>query len=321
MERIAIASKWVSAGRLERVAAGLSPWRTLFTTAIGVVTTAREYVMERIAIANKRRLVERLEPAAVGLSPRQALFIAAIGITITACEYVFAYQNVAYGIVIALCLAILIYVTLSIFHFDTRIISCGESLALIPLYILFTSSLPWFFINQQFLLPAVYSCILGLCFWHVYRKNLNLSEIFGFSKEKLLKYSLLGIGLGMILGTMEYLILRPAPAFPAFEVKYLFRDMVYMLLFVSLGEELLFRGLIQRDMSAAFGWKWGLFSAAALFAVMHLTWRSIPELAFVFIAGLILGALYLKTKSLTAPIVAHGITNVMLVAVLPYLMG
>jgi membrane protease YdiL (CAAX protease family) len=47
--------------------------------------------------------------------------------------------------------------------------------------------------------------------------------------------------------------------------------------------------------------------------------RSIPELGFVFIAGLILGILYLKTKSLVAPIIAHGVNNVMLVAVLPYI--
>ena len=92
-----------------------------------------------------------------------------------------------------------------------------------------------------------------------------------------------------------------------------------MFLFVGLAEELLFRGLIQRDLAGAFGWKWGLFGAAALFSVMHLTWRSIPELGFVFIAGLILGALYLKTKNLTAPIVVHGANNVMLVAILPYI--
>ncbi len=184
---------------------------------------------------------------------------------------------------------------------------------------MFTSSLPWFFINQQYLLPAVYSCILGLCLWHVYQKNLSLKKIFGFSKDQLLKHSLMGIAIGIPLGIVEYLVLHISPAFPTFEIKYLFRDMAYMLLFVGLGEELLFRGFIQRDLVEAFGWKWGLFGAAALFAVMHLSWRSIPELGFVFIAGLILGALYLKTKSLVAPIVAHGINNVMLVAILPYI--
>lgn len=253
-----------------------------------------------------------------GLSPWQTGFIALIFVTIAVCEYVFAYENVAYGIIIALALVMVIYLMLSVLRLDQRITNCGESLVLVPLYILFTSSLPWFFINQQYLLPAVYSCVLGLCLWHVYQKNLSLKQIIGFNRKYLLKYSLIGLAIGIPLGAGEYLVLHPMPAFPSFEVKYLLRDLVYMLLFVGLAEELLFRGLIQQDVTEAFGWKWGLFAASALFAVMHLTWRSIPELGFVFLAGLILGALYLKTKSLVAPIVAHGINNVMLVAVLPY---
>lgn len=259
------------------------------------------------------------EPTTGGFGRWQVLFVAAIGVLIAVCEWAFVYQDVGYGIVIALGLAIVIFVTLSALRFNQRIVNCGESLALIPLYILFTSSLPWFFINQQFLLPAVYSVILALCLWHVYQRKLSLKQLFGFSKEKLFRYALIGLAIGMPLGAGEYLVLHPAPTFPTFEVKYLFRDMAYMLLFVGMGEELLFRGLIQQDLTWAFGWKWGLFSASLLFAVMHLTWRSIPELGFVFLAGLILGFLYWKTKSLVAPIVAHGINNVILVAVLPYI--
>jgi membrane protease YdiL (CAAX protease family) len=263
-------------------------------------------------------LTDVRRPQVAGFNPGQAMFIAIIAMTITVCEYIFAYQNVAYGIVIALALVIVINITVSVLHLDRRIETCAESLALIPLYILFTSSLPWFFINQQYLLPVVYSCILGLCLWHVYRKNLSLKQIFGFSRRNLLKYSLIGLAIGAPLGVGEYLVLHPAPAFPSFEIKYLFRDLVYMLLFVGLAEELLFRGLIQQDLMAAFGWKWALFAASAMFAVMHLTWRSVPELGFVFLAGLVLGALYLKTRSLVVPIVAHGVNNVVLVAVLPY---
>jgi len=99
----------------------------------------------------------------------------------------------------------------------------------------------------------------------------------------------------------------------------LFRDTIYMLLFVGFGEELLFRGLIQVDLMKVFGGKWGLVLAAAMFAVMHLTWRSIPELFFVFAAGLVLGYVYWKTKSLALPIIIHAANNVMLVAILPYL--
>ena len=171
--------------------------------------------MERSLSQTARKIAQNERIERKRLSPWQVLFIAGVMVAISACEYVFAYHNVAYGMVIALALAIVIYLMLSIFHLDQGITNCGESLALIPLYILFTASLPWFFINQQYFLPAVYSCILGLCLWHVYQKNLSLKELFGFSKEKLLRYSLIGLVIGIPLGIMEYSILRPAPAFPA----------------------------------------------------------------------------------------------------------
>jgi len=250
----------------------------------------------------------------------QRLLILALFVAITGCEYLFAYKDVAYGIGLALFLALGIYVTISVARLSQPIIDCAGVLALIPLYILFTSSLPWFFINQQYLLPAVYSIVIALSLWHIYQNKLSLKDIFGFKKEKLLRYSLACLAIGAILGTGEYLILRPAPAFPAFEVKYLLRDMIYMFFFVGLGEELLFRGLLQRDLMKVFGVNGGIILASLMFAVMHLTWRSVPELGFVFIAGLVLGILYWKTKNLALPIIIHGINNVMLVAVLPYIL-
>jgi len=250
----------------------------------------------------------------------QWLFILAVVAAITTTEWIFAYKDVAYGIGLALFLAIGIYLAISVMRLSQPITDCAESLALIPLYILFTSSLPWFFINQQYLLPAVYSTILGLCLWHIYQKKLSFSEL-GFKKDKWLKYVLVGIVIGIPIGAAEYFVIYPAPAFPAFEVKYLFRDLIYMVCFVGVGEELLFRGLVQRDLMNALGWKNGLILASLIFAVMHLTWRSIPELVFVFFAGLLLGYVYYKTKSLVAPIAMHGIGNVILVAVMPYLMS
>lgn len=40
---------------------------------------------------------------------------------------------------------------------------------------------------------------------------------------------------------------------------------------------------------------------------------------FTFWAGYLLGYIYNRTNSLTAPIFLHGVNNVMLVAVMPYL--
>lgn len=261
--------------------------------------------------------MEEMEKIKKSLS---AIFIITIIAGITVAEYVFAYMDVSYGILLALLITLTIYIVVSVTikKVSQSLVDCAESLALIPLYILFTSSLPWFFIDQQLLLPAVYSTILALCFWHVYYKGISLTEI-GFRKENMLKYLLLGLCLGIPLGTMEYFIITPAPAFPTFEFKYMFRDLIYMVFFVGLAEELLFRGLVQRDLTNMFGARWGLLGASFLFMVMHLTWRSVPELGYIFLAGMILGYIYQKTNSLVAPIFLHGVANTMLVAVLPYL--
>jgi len=162
---------------------------------------------------------------------------------------------------------------------------------------------------------------MGLCLWYVYQNRLNLKEMFSLRKGKLLKYSLIGFAIGIPTGTIEYFVLQPTPTFPYFSIVFFLRDLIYMLVFVSIAEEFLFRGLIQTNLATVFGWKWALFGTSLLFAVMHLTWRSIPELIFVFFAGLIFGGLYLKTKSLVAPIVMHGINNTVLVAIIPYIFG
>jgi len=260
------------------------------------------------------------QPVVASVGWRQWLFILTILAAITITEWIFAYKNVAYGIGLALFLTIGIYILISVMRFSQPITNSAESLSLIPLYILFTSSLPWFFINQEYLIPAVYATILALCLWHIYQKKLSFTAL-GFTKDKWLKYILMGIAIGIPIGMVEYFILRPAPVFPTFEVKYLLRDLFYMVCFVGLGEEVLFRALVQKDLSKALGWKWGLVLAGLMFAVMHLTWRSVPELIFVFFAGLILGYVYYRTESLVAPIVIHGIGNVTLVAIMPYLTG
>ncbi|MFC1993900.1 lysostaphin resistance A-like protein [Chloroflexota bacterium] len=265
---------------------------------------------------NPRKTVELLTGV---ISHWQITFIAAVVVSIAVTEWIFTYLNVAYGIGLALGLTLVIYTSISLVHFKQNIVNCAEVLALIPLYILFTSSLPWFFIDQQYLLPAVYSVILALCAWYIYERSLSLREIFWLKKKGLFKYSLFALALAPLSGTIEYFVLTPEPAFPTLEVKYLLRDMVYMLLFVSLAEELLFRGLIQRNLSVAFGWKWALVGTSVIFAVMHLTWRSIPELGFVFVAGMVMGWLYHRTGNLIPSIIFHGFNNVMLVSVAPYI--
>lgn len=248
----------------------------------------------------------------------ERLFVLGIITSITFCEWVFAFKNVSQGIVLALVLTLLVYLILSLFKFSAAAELCTEALALIPLYILFTSSLPWFFLDQQLRLPAVYIIVLILCAWHVYQKGIDLKEM-GFKKEKFGRWAVLGILLGIPAGAVEFYAIVVEPAFPGFQIKYFLRDLAYMSLFVGMGEEVLFRGLIQNSLKDLLGLRWGIFLSAAIFMVMHLTWRSNLELVFTFCVGLVFGMFYEKTGSLVGPIVMHGVGNTVLVSVMPYL--
>jgi membrane protease YdiL (CAAX protease family) len=246
------------------------------------------------------------------------IFILIILLAIAISEYIFAYRDVTYGIVLSLFITLSIYIVISVAFMREDYVRSAESLALVPLYVLFTSSLPWFFINQQYMIPAVYSVILALCVWHMNEHSVDFRKL-GFTKDNALKYALLGLLFAIPSGLLEYIILTPNPPSPFFDAKYLLRDIMYMVFFVGLAEELLFRGLIFNDLKRIFGWKSALLGQGALFGIMHMTWRSPIEIAFTFAAGIVLGYIYYRTKSLVGPISMHAINNILLVSILPYL--
>ena len=243
-------------------------------------------------------------------------------VVLTVVEYTFAYRNPSHSAVMALALALVMLAAAALLAPGRPALgSTFESLALVPLYILLTASLPWFFLDPQWWLPAVYSLVIAMCLWQLQSRGRSIRQLVGLRLpwRRLLALFALGVLIGTPTGFVEYLVLLPAPPAPTFQLGYLFRDTIFMLFFVGLGEELLFRGIIQRDLERVFGWKTGLLLASAVFMVMHLTWRSIPELGFVFLAGGLMGYLYQRTGNLAASLGLHMMNNVILVSIGPYL--
>jgi len=233
-------------------------------------------------------------------------------------EYIFVYVSAVLGIILSLACAMAIYAVTSLINLKREVSEALETTALLFIYVLMVSSLPWFFFGQELLIPAVYSVVLGICLAYMYQRNIP-SERMGLTMANWRRHALLGSILGVPAGLIEYFILRPTPPYPDFRLTYFFQILFYMTLFVGLGEELLFRSLIQTSLEGAYGNKAGLLLGALIFAIMHLTWRSIPELIFVFFAGLILGYTFQKTGSLITPIFMHAINNTVLMAVMPFL--
>ncbi len=111
--------------------------------------------------------------------------------------------------------------------------------------------------------------------------------------------------------------------------------LVFYILFLGLGEELLFRGYIQSRLNAAFGrpfqfygvnWGWGAIIASTLFGFMHVLnlgsllsgdwklawWWGI----WTFFGGIVFGFVREKTGSIVAPTILHGLPQAIAYAIL-----
>ena len=123
---------------------------------------------------------------------------------------------------------------------------------------------------------------------------------------------------GVLLGYAEYVILRPQPLVEAFSFRLIWQPALILLIFTGLLEEVIFRGLLQQS-SREFIGRWGLVYAGLVFAVMHLGYRSLMDFLFVLLVALYFGQVVLRTRSILGVTVAHGLTNIGLFLVFPFL--
>lgn len=94
----------------------------------------------------------------------------------------------------------------------------------------------------------------------------------------------------------------------------------YQFMYVAVAEEVFFRGYVQDNIlrltSAVIGGRRTLYCrvsivvSAACFAVAHMIIQSQIISVLTFLPGLILGWLFVRTRSLLAPILFHGLANV-----------
>jgi len=248
-----------------------------------------------------------------------SLLASAIALT-TLIQYFFAFVEPALGIFSALASVTALYLAISLLskRLNQALRESIEIICLIQVYTLLISSLPWFFVSQDLFIPATYSILLALCLWHIKDSSMDLKEI-GFRKTQL-RYMIIAVVAGMLLGAVEYQILRPPPPTPTFSITYFIQTTIYMLILVGFAEELLFRGMLLTSLEKHIGWKPALILHSLVFAILHLTWRIIIEVIFVFIAGIIFGLLFKRSGSLIPPVIAHGIGNTMLLSILPFLL-
>ncbi len=189
-------------------------------------------------------------------------------------------------------------------------------LSFAPLIRLLSLSLPlarfplvyWYFITSVPLFVAVFLAmrLMGFSFRAVgmNRRSLSLQLMVSFS--------------GLAFGYLEYQILRPLPLAKAFTWRQLWLPALVLMVSTGFMEELVFRGLLQRATGELLG-PLSVPYVSALFAILHVGYRSVLDVVFVFVVALFFGYVAEKTQSIVGVSLSHGLTNITLFLVMPFM--
>jgi len=186
---------------------------------------------------------------------------------------------------------------------------------------------PALILSPPVLLVVVYSVYLSICAVYIVERRLSLKDV-GFRASSVRNQVFGGLTLGVTMGAVEFAILTPDISryllFGEFSAAALSCVFVIMFFFVGLGEELLFRGLVQTSLEKVFSKPLtSVVVVSFLFTVMHTAYvtslEKTLELAYVFVAATVIGYSFMKTRSLLLPLIAHGTANTILFGILPYM--
>ncbi len=150
----------------------------------------------------------------------------------------------------------------------------------------------------------------------MYRFNFRLNQL-GFSPKRLPLQILVGLA-GIPFGIAEFYILKPIPLVDSLTWQQVVLPAIILMICTGFLEELIFRGVMQRSATEVLGW-WGWVYVAVLFAVLHVGYLSLADVGLVLIAGLFFGWVVQKTGSLMGVTLSHGITNIVLYLIAPFL--
>ena len=125
---------------------------------------------------------------------------------------------------------------------------------------------------------------------------------------------------GIAVGLVEYLILRPTPLVAELHWQEIIVPAMILLIFTGVLEEVIFRGVMQYSALRNFG-RIGVVYVAIVFAVLHMGYHSALDVVFVFAVAVFFGWVTLRTGSILGVSLSHGLTNITLYLVFPFLVA
>ena len=238
-------------------------------------------------------------------------------VALTAAEVLTVYLQIMAGII---CHGILlvVFVVQAALAPDRAQRNLFMVLCLAPLIRILSLSMPLAPIPQIYWYLIIYGPLLAATVIVMLNTGLGPREV-GLVSQGWPVQTVLGIVIGLGLGVLEYLILRPVPLASSFTLPGVLGPALILMVTTGFVEELIFRGVMQTLSDRVMG-LWSVLYVSLIFAVLHLGHYSIMDVAFVFLVALLFTAMVKKSGSLVGVTLAHGIANSMLYCVMPFLL-
>ncbi|WP_052376203.1 CPBP family glutamic-type intramembrane protease [Methanobacterium arcticum] len=261
--------------------------------------------------------IKRLLNEIGGIRPTraQSLTLISYSLILILSELVTTYYMTSWGII----LHVILISSLVINSTLTKSVKFSyllQAMILLPLIRIMSLSIPvmeleplyWLALMSVPVLAAVWMLMQGQCLSR---------KIVGLNSRNLILQLLVGLtGLGF--GFVEYLILQPTALISNLSpVNVIFAGSI-VIISTGLLEELVFRGIIQRNAENIMGKVWGIIFTSLLFVGFNISWNSPMDLLFIFGVSIFYGYIFQKTRSILGISVSHGICNVVLFIILPF---
>lgn len=214
---------------------------------------------------------------------------------------------------IAILIVIIVRSALVNVYFHQRLIL---PLALVPLMRIISVTISEMNVPQIWLHLSVYSILLIAAVVVVRILKYSALDI-GLNPQRLGTHLVIG-GTGIFLAFIGYPILRPNPLIAEFTWHEVWLPALILLIYTGFVEELVFRGVIQLGMVEELG-RWGIVYVSLLSAALYIGFLPVTWVAFVLFISLYFGWMVRETHSILGVALAHGICNIALYLIVPFI--
>lgn len=248
-------------------------------------------------------------------SKKEILALIIYFIIISIAEVLVAYNNIELGLILEFIILFALLVTSSIsesYNFSNLL----RAMMILPLIRILRLALPVTQANLLYLFFII-SVLLFIT-------SVTIIKVQKFNRKKVglvlgnIPVQLIIALSGFLLGFIEYLILMPQPLIPSFTLERVLLASIVLVISTGFAEELLFRGILQKNAENVLGNIYGVIYASLLFMVFHIGWYSSLDVLFVFGVSMFYGYIFQKTRSLLGITLSHGICNSVLYLVMPF---